>query len=67
MSSDEQPGTIICLWCNRVMTWGRTDILYDVCTRCVPTVLATIDQRLDEDRRKTRRRGRKQPAPMPTP
>ena len=39
----EQPATILCLWCNRVMDWGRKEILYDVCDRCVATVAATID------------------------
>jgi hypothetical protein len=67
MSSNEPAETIICLWCNRVMAWGQTDILYDVCTRCVPTVLATIDQRLDDERRKPRRRSRNQPGLAPAP
>ena len=44
MTESEQPATILCLWCNRVMDWGRKEILYDVCARCVPSVVATIDE-----------------------
>ncbi|MFN0144966.1 MAG: hypothetical protein ACKVT1_00530 [Dehalococcoidia bacterium] len=44
MSDTEHPATVLCLWCNRVMDWGRKEILYDVCQRCVPTVVATIDE-----------------------
>lgn len=38
------PATVICIWCNRVMDWGRVRIWYDVCEGCLPGVAAVIER-----------------------
>ena len=44
MFLEEGPSTtIICLWCNRVVLWGKRDIIYDVCDGCAPRALDAVD------------------------
>ncbi len=40
--------TILCLWCNGVLEWGAGGIDYDLCERCVPSVMQTLSARLAE-------------------
>ena len=44
MSEPETPSTTtICLWCNRVLHWGKRDINYEVCDGCAPRALEHLD------------------------
>lgn len=40
--------TILCLWCNGVLEWGMGGIDYDICERCVPSVVQTLRARFGE-------------------
>lgn len=47
MSNTSNP-SIVCLWCNGVMQWGRGDLWYDLCDRCIPFARHAVMLRLDE-------------------
>ncbi len=40
--------TVMCLWCNGVLEWGAGAIEYDLCERCIPSVMNTLNARLAE-------------------
>ena len=54
MSSHEAPVTIMCVWCNRVLVWGQADLSYDVCTHCLPSAVAAIQEQRTRRARDTR-------------
>ena len=42
----EETSTVLCLWCRRVMDWGKGPIAWDLCERCLPGVLEALEARL---------------------
>jgi hypothetical protein len=45
MNSRPQP-TTLCMWCNGLLEWGDHGIEYDLCERCVPSVIEALHARL---------------------
>jgi hypothetical protein len=45
MATTHKPSTL-CLWCNGLLEWGDDGIEYDLCERCVPSVIESLHARL---------------------
>lgn len=46
MSARQSSPTTLCLWCNGLLEWGTEGIEYDLCERCVPSVVESLYARL---------------------
>jgi hypothetical protein len=46
MSTRDSSPTTLCLWCNGLLEWGTEGIEYDLCERCVPSVIESLHARL---------------------
>jgi hypothetical protein len=46
MSKWQPTPTTLCLWCNGLLEWGNDGIEYDLCERCVPSVIESLHARL---------------------
>jgi hypothetical protein len=54
MCGNGTAASVLCLWCNRVITWGKVSIDYDVCPACMPRLLDALDALEEGGRRRDR-------------